>query len=461
MVTWGPKLRHGPPPRRVAIAIEGTCAFSGPALTRCHRFGSLDRRLGRTAATLLVLLMSVGGATLLSPTTVSEAGSAGAWLHCSPGSDIADSGGVRGVFVANANVSDSSLAATVLQYLPSDPNNCGASLAIPWSAIDKGPSASPQYDWSYLDEAAAPWEAAGKIVNLLVRGTDEDKTGTERKGPPATPAYVLSSTDTVSCPNYDPTPVYWEPGYQQPWQAFEAALVSHVAGDPNIGYIRFGLGAGGEDFPVDGFAKPECFPSWKAAGLTATKWLEWSTSQIDYEASLGSSHPLNIGINGFPGASDLPGQVVAEAVKYGIGFGMQYMDAQEIQFATSDPESCSGDWCQLFATWAGTVPLEMQTTAPTIPDGDEPPGALPPLLSYVVTQARVQVLELYPQEWLVADDPAWPTYAQYHDVYAQALAQAASEVGGASDATPAPPISPPKLPQPGCHPTPSGNHTCT
>jgi hypothetical protein len=43
---------------------------------------------------------------------------------------------------------------------------------------------------------------------------------------------------------------------------------------------------------------------------------------------------------------------------------------------------------------------------------------------------RIQVLELYPQEWLVADDPGWPTFAQYHSAYAQTLSQAASEVGG-------------------------------
>jgi hypothetical protein len=44
--------------------------------------------------------------------------------------------------------------------------------------------------------------------------------------------------------------------------------------------------------------------------------------------------------------------------------------------------------------------------------------------------AYAQVVELYPQEWLVADDPAWPTFAQYHEAYAQGLARAASEVGG-------------------------------
>ncbi len=76
------------------------------------------------------------------------------------------------------------------------------------------------------------------------------------------------------------------------------------------------------------------------------------------------------------------------------------------------------------------MPLEVQTLSPTTPAGGGTSGALPPQLTYVVTQTHAQVIELYPQEWLVADDPAWPTFPQYHVAYAQALARAASEVGG-------------------------------
>jgi hypothetical protein len=95
-------------------------------------------------------------------------------------------------------------------------------------------------------------------VNLIVWGTDE-KASQQVDGTPATPAYVLAATDTVSCPNDGSIPLYWEPGYAQPWRAFEAALVAHVAGNAEIGYIRFGLGTRGEDFPVDGFAQGKCF----------------------------------------------------------------------------------------------------------------------------------------------------------------------------------------------------------
>jgi hypothetical protein len=112
-----------------------------------------------------------------------------------------------------------------------------------------------------------------------------------------------------------------------------------------------------------------------------------------------------------------------------MGFGMQGMTETQVQAAQSGGP-CYADWCSLFAVWVGQVPLEVQTLSPTTPAGGGTSGALPPQLNYVVTKADAQVLELYPQEWLVADDAAWPTYAQYHGEYAQALAQAAAEVGG-------------------------------
>lgn len=160
------------------------------------------------AAAHLAQPVPLAGALARAPRVESQAGSPGAWSNCSAGSEIADPGGVRGLFVAGANQTNNrSLASAILKYLPSDPTICGANLVIPWSAIDGGPGASPQYDWSFLDKAAAPWEAAGKIVNLIVWSTDE-KASQGVDGTPATPAYVLSATDTVSCSNDDPTPLY-------------------------------------------------------------------------------------------------------------------------------------------------------------------------------------------------------------------------------------------------------------
>ncbi len=269
-----------------------------------------------------------------------------------------------------------------------------------------------------------------ELSRLIVWGTDE-KVTQEVAGTPATPAYVLSATDTVSCADIGTIPVYWEAGYQDPWRAFEAEFVAHVAGDAKIGYIRFGLGTGGEDFPVDGFDQGTCNQAWVAKGLTADRWLSWSLSQIEYEASLHSDHPLNIGTNSFPGDKNLPDQVAAEAAKYGIGIGMEGMTATQIDLATTHPDRCYADWCTTFPAWLGRVPIEVQPYSPTAPDGSGPTGALPPLLSYVIAKTRTQVVELYAQEWLVADDPTRTGYAGYHDARTSALKKAASEIGGA------------------------------
>jgi len=400
---------------------------------------------GNTAAKAATAVGSPGGA--VPPSRMGWA-----WSDCSGGKDLADSGGVHGLFVASPNaIQDATTESAIMSYLPPDPTICGANLEIPWSQIDLGPGHTPQYNWSYLDNAAAPWEAAGKIVNLIVWGTDE-KAKEQLNGPlgtpqPSTPAYVLASTPTVSCPNDGNVPVYWNSGYAKPWQAFEAALVAHVNSDPHVGYIRFGLGTGGEDFPVDGFDAGACWTSWQAAGLTATQWQQWSIDQIDYEASLGSAHPINIGINSFPGAPTLPDNVAAEAVKYGLGFGMQGMTDTQMGYDTPAAYSqCYAGWCSLFAAHVGQVPLEVQPLNASAPAGDTTPAwLLPPLLDSSINQARAQALELYPQEWLVADDPSWPTYSGYHASYAAALNQAAAEVGGQKGFVPPPVVVPPPI----------------
>jgi hypothetical protein len=148
----------------------------------------------------------------------------------------------------------------------------------------------------------------------------------------------------VSCPRSGPAgiPVYWNPIYQTAWQAFQTALVNHANANGNIGYIRFGLGSGDEDFPVDGYTKGDCWTAWHAAGLTATQWQTWSIDQIDYEHTLGSAHPVMVSLNPFPGAPDLPSNVAAEAEKWGMGIGMEGMTEQGSENAPStSPSTCN------------------------------------------------------------------------------------------------------------------------
>jgi len=44
---------------------------------------------------------------------------------------------------------------------------CGANFYLVWNRIDKGPDASPRYDFEAVEEQMEPWIKAGKEVNLI------------------------------------------------------------------------------------------------------------------------------------------------------------------------------------------------------------------------------------------------------------------------------------------------------
>ena len=338
---------------------------------------------------------------------------------------VADPGAPHGLFANAVNLASPAQQQVILHYLLADPTVCGADIVVPWSAIDKGPGASPRYDWTQLDKWTQPWEEAGKEVNLIVWGVDEQPRQTPV---PATPAYVLSRVDTVQCDqNTPPTPVYWEPGYEDNWKAFVAAVVDHVAGDPHVGYLRFGIGTGGESY-VENDLKGACLAQWNAHGYQQD-FPAYATDMLAYEASLHSPKQIMVGINTFRGGDGFPDQMAVAAVADGFGFGTQGLASSAISQVQSG-QPCYADWCALFNQYAGRVPLEVQTYEKTDPAGAGPEGTLPPLLRFALSE-HAQILELYPTEWLVADDPTWPGYSQGHAAYAQALAGAAAVVGSA------------------------------
>jgi hypothetical protein len=114
--------------------------------------------------------------------------------------------------------------------------------------------------------------------------------------------------------------------------------------------------------------------------------------------------------------------------------------------AISGGQTCgASNWCAVFTQFAGTVPLHLQTLYQSDPSGaaatgSEPAGIvrmgpLPPLLQAGLA-VHAQIFELYAQDWLIAFDPQYPNYAQYHAAYAQAIASAAAVVGTAKGVTP-------------------------
>lgn len=306
----------------------------------------------------------------------------------------------------------------VQNLLVNNPVVSGANIVMQWSSVDHGPGASPQYDWSTMDTAAQPWIAAGKKVNLIVWTIGDGPTNT------ATPQYVwdnLGAANYTTC-NGQQIPNYFNPAFHLAYQQFMAQVVQHYGSNPGIGYIRFGLGRGGETNPARGLGtEPTCTNAFMNQwGWTETAWINYLNSMLNYEASLKSPKQLMLGVVGTNLIKNVPQATAATAVAAGIGFGSQGLQAKDI---TNYP-SCTSDWCNLFNQYTGSVPLELQTIAQSDPTGAGQTGSLVPLLPFAISH-HAQILEIYYEDWLLAFDPAYPGYSQYGAAYAQALTQAA------------------------------------
>lgn len=375
-------------------------------------------RRSRIATTLAVATLVVACDSAGAP-TVAAVG------PTSTPSSPAPAGSIRGLTALFPPASSRlQYYADVQTYLVNNPAApvSGANFAVMWSQVDKGPAASPQYDFSSIDAEIQPWIAAGKKAYLTVQAVGYG-TGTQTLN--LTPAYVQSQVTILNCTGS--APAYWQQPYVNAYQALMAAVIQHYGTNPNIGYIRFGLGIGGETTIVDGFSAPSCQTQLTAAGYTKPVWLAYLGQMLTYEKSLKSPVPLMVGLN-VPNfnAPDytIPDSTAALAVSNGIGFGSQGLQASDVtNYAAGKP--CTVDWCAMFTKFTGRVPLELQTIAASDPSGAGQVGSLATLLPFGL-QLSARNFEIYYVDWLTAYDPNYPAYAQYHTAYSQALESAAA-----------------------------------
>jgi len=301
------------------------------------------------------------------------------------------------------------------QYLMSNSIVAGANFSVNWSEVDQGPGANPQYVWNSVDDRLQPWIAAGKKVNLIVWPVSYGTTNA------ATPAYVMSSlgsSNTVAC-NGENIPNYYAPAFVDAYQAFISHVIQHYASNSSVGYIRFGLGQGGEIYPVFGMQKDShCFTTFTNWGWTDNSWGNYLMTMLDYEKSLKSPHQLMIGITFIDGET-VTNAVTAHAVANGIGFGNQGLQLSDISnYAAGQP--CQSNWCALFTQYAGKVPLQLQTSGQSDPSNAPPTGSLVNLLPFAAN-LHTTVFEIYWEDWLIAYAPDYPGYSQYHAAYAKVL----------------------------------------
>lgn len=325
----------------------------------------------------------------------------------------------------------------IATYMYSNSVVNGTTIAIEWGGSDQGPSAgSSQYDWTYPDAQAQPWIQVGKKVNFVVWANadnsnntcgPEGQYGTNNTGNCSIPSYVwtaLGSSNITTCTSQYGTqqlPNYLASAFQKNYKAFMAAMIQHYAGNPNVGYIRFGLGHGGESLPVANWndTTTACGQAYvNAWGLSIQTWENYLSSMLNYEGSLNSPVQLMVGVTpmGNP-TTQVPDFAAPIAVQNNIGFGSQGLEATDV----NDCSGATADWCDLFGQYTGQVPLELQTVGQSCPDNSCTTGSLVNLIPFAVAN-HATVFEIYYQDWLTAYDPNYPGYYPAYQPILQAAA---------------------------------------
>lgn len=348
----------------------------------------------------------------------------------------------------------SPFAGDATTYLLHNRDICGGLFYVLWGQIDKGPGAIPRYDWSSVDRQIQPWIEAGKRVAIEVWAVSYG-------GRIATPSYVLSQVDTVRCPSANPNatqpgfpnsppvfrprgrlgiplgpspggrtgrqsppvPVFWESGFVKNYQDFIAAVIARYASNPSVAYMRIGLGAGGE-------STPRCHQAMVRCGYSVETWQKYVFEMLDFERSLHCRRQLIVGITNPQNFEtyEFPRAEAARAVADGLGLGSQGLQVGDIESYRTGRPCGTADRCAIFQTYRGKVPLELQTLFKTDPGGGRV-GSLVDILPFGL-KIHAQIFELYPQDLLLAYDPQFPGYAQYHASYEKAIESTTAAVGG-------------------------------
>lgn len=269
---------------------------------------------------------------------------------------------------------------------------CGAHIDFPWSAVE---TSAGVYDWTAVEKTIAPWVAQHKTIGLTFAGVDEEPGQTTGSPSiPATPAYVLAQTPTITCtgltrngvPQYPPpTPVYWNSGYAVPWRAFIQAAVQKYQNDSRIAYMRFGVGVGGESYLMNGLKSSQaCVAQWEAAGMSYSAWVANALSIVDFVGAMKPNKPIFFGLNGIkpwdPSPLAFGKALAAEANKYGFYVG------------SAGYNGTLADFNAVYARYISHT--YMQTKDDQITSG------LFPNIVTLAERAGVPVWEIYPEDFM-------------------------------------------------------------
>jgi hypothetical protein len=295
------------------------------------------------------------------------------------------------------------------------------------TALDgNGTSAKPGI-WRVCDHTSLGCQdPTRRTITAIGSGSD---VGIVRSGTVGNPVY--GSSDGSTCTS-GIIPVQWRPNFMKAWHLFMQQAVRYYGANSHVGYMRFGLGTGGQSNPAGGtnlsacqsqmtkFGFTELAAPWPTPGsaqwaqVSAT-WIAYMNTMAEFMHSLNSPKPVMFTISPIeytPIDLTTPDAEAANGAAAGIGFGNQGLGRHDpINYAAGKP-CYGGDWCANFQKHRGQVPLELQTVLYSDPTNAGQTGSLVNLLPFAVT-IGADILELYPEDWLCTFDSGWRSLNTY------------------------------------------------
>jgi hypothetical protein len=401
-----------------------------------------------------------------------------------------ENGFVPGLYVTTSNLpgatynKDGSLANRKIVCSHMDRRTTGGSVIIPWAQFDKG---NGNYDWTFVDQQMQPWIDRGQMVNLLVWPAVQKKDQLFPEGESATPDYIMNLGMTYECPDGStqghnsegiPLPMFWERSVYRSYTKALKQLVRQYQNHPNINYFRFGIGVGAESYPANGATTPTNFcmetfvdqfegDTYEQKAQDAYKtWKNFVKKRIRAFRRFNSKKPIVVTINDYytlPSIdkNEFPRTIAHEATRSyrnypKLGLGVQGATTIAFDEHRLDGARCHADWCNIFDSAKSLgIPLQLQTPLHSGVNGRPGEwqnyeeckthrqnngrygctntGNLKDLIDYSLS-VGVNAFELYPYEWMVANDENWVNdppelnwHVQYGEEYGNALDRASNQ----------------------------------
>jgi hypothetical protein len=297
---------------------------------------------------------------------------------------------------------------------------------------------------------------------------------------------------TYQCPNGSaqygcisesvPLPKFWKPEVYQRYAQALKQFVKRYEDHPNVNYFRFGIGVGAESYPGNGCTMPENYgmstfidqfeggSKEEKAKNAYNTWFNFTAGRIRAFRQFNSKKPIVVTINNFSTLASIdklkfPRMIAEEATKDmlsddgeqlpKLGLGVQGATTNDMEkYQKSEP--CYADWGKLFKKAKNLgVPLQIQTPLHSGVNGRAGPwqkrkecqkkkmnsgkygvtntGNLAELIDFSLS-VGANAFELYPYEWLVANDKNWCDdepelnwHKHYGKQYSDALAKASNQ----------------------------------